>query len=170
MKTRFATFQTLPVALALAAGALCAPAVLAQTRAAFVQSVDEHGRNPFQETHSNTTCRGSAVCSFSFGTVVPAGKRLVLTNISGYADTGAGTLPNGFVTSSFGGPGYAFLGFTGVRGPNSALGTRIFINHAVQAYFGPGESLNAVYHVNGSGDAMSGGATMMLTGYFVNLP
>ena len=170
MKTRLASFQTLPVALALAVGALCAPPVLAQTRAAFVQSVDEPGRNPFQETQSNTTCRGSTVCSFSFGTVVPAGKRLVLTNISGYVDTAAGTLPNGFVTSSFGGSAYATLAFTGVRGPNSALGIRIFINHAVQAYFGPGESINAVYHINGSGDAMSGGAVLMLTGYYVNLP
>ncbi len=170
MKTKFASFQTLPVALALAAGALCAPAVLAQTRAAFVQSVDEPGRNPFQETQSNTTCRTTTVCGFSFSTVVPAGKRLVLTNISGYVDTAAGTLPNGFVSSSFGGSGYATLAFTGVRGPTSALGTRIFINHSVQAYFGPGESLNAFYHVNGSGDTMSGGATMMLTGYYVNLP
>jgi hypothetical protein len=142
---------------------------LAQTRAAFVQSVDEPGRNPYQETLNDLTCRGTLVCSFNFATV-PAGKRLVLTHISGYVDTAAGTLPNGFVRSSFGGDDYATLAFTGVLGPTSALGRRIFINHAVQAYFGPGESVSGIYHINGSGDTMSGGATMMLTGYYVNVP
>lgn len=169
MKTKFASFQTLPVALALAAAALCAPPVLAQTRAAFVQSVDEPGRNPYQQSLSNVSCRGTTICSFDFA-VVPAGKRLVLTNISGYVDTAAGTLPSGFVSSGFGGNEYATLAFTGVRGPNSALGVRIFINHAVKAYFGPGEPINGRYHINGSGDTMSGGALMTLTGYFVNLP
>ena len=57
-----------------------------------------------------------------------------------------------------------------MRGPNSALGVRIFINHSVQAYFGPGESLHGTFHVNGSGDAMSGGALLMLSGYYVNVP
>ena len=68
------------------------------------------------------------------------------------------------------GTGILADGFTGVRGPTSALGARIFINHPVLAYFGPGDSPRGVYHVNGSGDTMSGGALMMVTGYFVNLP
>lgn len=168
-KTAIASLHALPLVLAMAAGALHAPSVMAQTRAAFVQSVDEPGRNPYQETQSNTTCRGSTVCVFDFSTV-PAGKRLVLTNISGYVDTGAGALPNGFVQSGFGGSAYATLAFTGVRGPLSALGTRVFINHSVQAYFGPGEPVRGTYHVNGSGDAFSGGALLMLSGYYVNLP
>lgn len=162
----------LPAALALAIGAAFvswAPPALAQTRAALVQSVDEPGRSPYQETQSNTTCRGSTVCAFNFAPV-PVGKRLVLTNISGYVDTAAGTLPNGFVSSGFGGSAYATLAFTGVRGPTGALGTRIFMNHSVQAYFGPSEPINATFHVNGTGDTMSGGALLMLTGYFVNLP
>lgn len=157
-------------ALAIAAACvLCAQPALAQTRAALVQSVDEPGRNPYQESQSNPYCRGSTSCSFNFATV-PVGKRLVLTHISGYVDTGTGVLPNGFVSSGFGGSAYATLPFTGVRGATSALGTRIFINHSVLAYFGPGEPINAVYHVNGSGDTFSGGATLMLTGYFVNVP
>ena len=110
-----------------AASVLFAPPVLAQARAALVMSIDEPGRNPYQEQQSNVTCRGSTVCGFNFA-VVPAGKRLVLTHINGYVDTAAGTLPNGFVSASFGGPAYATLAFTGVRGPTSALGTRIFIN------------------------------------------
>lgn len=172
MKLKFTLPQTLRAAPALAVAAacvLCASPVLAQTRAAVVMSIDEPGRNPYQETHSNSNCRSATVCNFPFA-AVPAGKRLVLTHISGYVDTASGTLPNGFVSSGFGGSAYATLAFTGVRGPTSALGTRVFINHSVQAYFGPGEPLNATYHVNGTGDTFSGGAIMMLTGYFVNLP
>lgn len=171
MKTMFNELHTLPAALAMTAAALClaTPPVLAQSRAALVQSVDEPGRNPYQETLSNTGCRGTTVCSFNFSTV-PAGKRLVVTHLAGYVDTAGGTLPNGFFQSSFGGSGYATLPFTGVRGPTSALGVRIFINHEVLAYFGAGEAPSGVYHVNGSGDTMSGGALMMVTGYLVNVP
>ncbi|GCL62058.1 hypothetical protein [Pseudaquabacterium pictum] len=162
--------RCLRAALAVAAASLLgALPAQAQTRAALVQSIDEPGRSPFQETLSDLGCRTTTVCSFNFSTV-PAGKRLVVTHIAGYVDTGAGTLPNGFFQSSFGGSGYATLPFTGVRGPSSALGVRIFINHDVLAFFGPGESPRGVYHVNGSGDTMSGGALMMVTGYYVNLP
>jgi hypothetical protein len=50
-----------------------------------------------------------------------------------------------------------------VRGPNSALGVRIFINHEVRACFGAGENPRGTYHVDGSGGTMSGGALMMVT-------
>ncbi len=172
MTLALTTRRGLPASLALSLAAALLPwasPAVAQTRAALVQSIDEPGRNPYQETQSNTTCRGTTVCGFNFA-AVPAGKRLVLTNISGYVDTGAGALPNGFVSSGFGGSAYATIPFTGVRGATSALGTRIFINHSVRAYFGPGEPINGTYHVNGSGDTMSGGALLMLTGYFVNVP
>jgi len=170
MKPTMAALKTLPAALALTAAALClaAPPALAQ-RAALVQSIDEPGRNPYQETLSDLTCRNTTVCSFNFSTV-PAGKRLVVTHIAGYVDTAGGTLPNGFFQSSFGGSSYATVPFTGVRGPTSALGVRIFINHEVRAYFGAGENPRGVYHVNGSGDTMSGGALMMVSGYLVNVP
>ena len=170
MRPMFNALRSVPATLAMTAAVLClaTPPALAQ-RAALVQSVDEPGRNPYQETLSDLGCRNTTVCSFNFSTV-PAGKRLVVTHIAGYVDTAAGTLPNGFFQSSFGGSGYATLPFTGVRGPNSALGVRIFINHEVLAFFGAGESPRGVYHVNGSGDTMSGGALMMVTGYLVNVP
>lgn len=157
--------------LALAAGAaglLGTMPAAAQTRAALVQSVDEPGRNPYQETLADTACRGTSVCGFNFATV-PAGKRLVVTHISGYVDTATGTLPNSFLQSSFGGSAYATVPFTGVRGPTSALGTRIFINQSVLAYFGAGESPRGSYQ-GLLGEVLSGGALMMLSGYFVNVP
>ena len=92
----------------------------------------------------------------------------MVTQIAGYVDTANGTLPNGFLQSSFGGSAYATLPFTGTRGPATPLGTRIFINHGVLAYFGAGENPRATYQV--FSDSMSGGALMMLTGYYVIAP
>lgn len=156
--------------LALAASAalmLSAAPAQAQTRAALVQSVDEPGRSPYQEVLSDLSCRGTTVCSFNFATV-PAGKRLVVTHLVGYVDTAAGSLPNSFLSSSFGGSGYASVPFTGSRGPATPLGTRILLNPNVLAYFGPGENPRGTYQV--FGDTMSGGASMMLSGYYVSVP
>lgn len=170
MKPLLMTLQSMPGPLALAAGALCAaiaaPAA-AQGRAALVQSIDEPGRNPYQEAASDTACRGTTVCSFNFAPV-PIGKRLVVTHISGYIDTASGTPPNGFFKSNFGGSAYATVPFTGVRGPNGGLGTRYFINQQVLAYFGVGETPNATMQM--FGDLASGGALLMVSGYFVNAP
>lgn len=171
MTQAFTSLRGLPAALSIAAGAaasLCAAPAFAQTRAALVQSVDEPARNPYQETIANVNCRGSTVCNFSFS-VVPAGKRLVVTNIAGYLDTSAGGLPNCFLSSGFGGSAYATLPFTGVRGPNTAIGGRIMLTHSVLAYFGPGEPVNA-FCQSSVGETLSGGAQIMLTGHFVNLP
>lgn len=159
-----------PAALALAvatACAVCAAPAAAQTRAALVQSVDEPGRNPYQETLSDTTCRGTTICVFDFASV-PAGKRLVVTHISGYIDTASGVPPNGFFRSGFGGTAYATVPFTGVRGPTSALGVRHFINQPVQAYFGVGETPRGTMQI--IGDLASGGALLMVSGYYVNVP
>ncbi|MDP1900989.1 MAG: hypothetical protein Q8K96_11115 [Rubrivivax sp.] len=170
MKPLLKSFQTPPAALALAVAAVCAmgaaPAA-AQTRAALVQSVDEPGRNPYQEALSDLTCRGTTVCSFGFAPV-PVGKRLVVTHISGYIDTAAGTPPNGFFKSSFGGSAYATVPFTGVRGPTGALGVRYFINQQVLAYFGVGETPQGTMQM--LGDMASGGALLMVSGYYVSVP
>lgn len=170
MKSVLKSFQTPPAALALAvavACTVCAAPVAAQTRAALVQSVDEPARNPYQEVQFNATCRGTTVCSFEFAPVA-AGKRLVVTHISGYIDTASGVPPNGFFESTLGGSAYATVPFTGVRGPTSALGARYFINQQVLAYFNVGESPRATMQI--FGDLASGGALLMVSGYYVNVP
>lgn len=161
--------RAVPATLTLvAAGLLATPGALAQTRAAIVQSVDEPARNPYQEAQFNGPCRGTTICNFSFATV-PAGKRLVVTNIAGYLDTSGSGLPNCFLSSGFGGKDFVSLPFTGVRGANTAVGTRIVINHGVTAYFGPGEPVSAFCQAS-IGETVSGGAQIMLSGHFINLP
>ncbi len=160
-----------PAALALAVGAVGMVGTLpaaAQVRAALVQSVDEPARNPYQEALFNVACRGTTVCSFDFA-AVPTGKRLVVTHVSGYVDTANGTMPNSFLQSGFGGAAYASVPIVGLRGPLTALGTRYIISQSVLAYFGPGESPRGFYQ-GVSGEILSGGAQMMLSGYFINLP
>jgi len=161
-------FQAPLGAIALAICAVCATPAAAQTRAALVQNIDEPGRNPYQEAVFSS-CIGSQFCNFNYS-AVPAGKRLVLTQITGYIDVAAGTFPNGSVSSSLGGNAYAAVHFTGVRGSASALGTRMYINQQVLAYFGPGEVPHGFMGVVSTSDTFSGGAQLQLSGYFVNLP
>jgi hypothetical protein len=166
---RFLAPLTLTLTLAVAVVPWLAAPAHAQ-RAAIVQSVDEPGRNPYQESIANTNCRTTQFCNFAFATV-PAGKRLVLTNISGYVDTGVGTFPNGIVQSSLGGSAYATLHFTGTRGSQAgSLGFRMYINEQVLAYFGPGESISGFYGLSSTTDTFSGGSRLTLTGYYINLP
>lgn len=80
MKT---TVRSAALALVLAC---CATLASAQPKPALVQDRDEPGRNPYQQTlqmKQNSTNCGPLVslCSFTFDTV-PAGKRLVVTNVS----------------------------------------------------------------------------------------
>lgn len=171
MKPMTTSLRAWPAALALAVGTLGMLVTLpaaAQTRAALVQSVDEPARNPYQETQFNVVCRGTSICGLDFA-VVPAGKRLVVTHISGYVDTANGTMPNSFLQSTLGGTYTATVPIIAARGPLSALGTRYVISQNVLAYFGPGESPRGSYQ-GLLGEVMSGGALMMLSGYFINLP
>ena len=81
--------------------------LLAQTvvKAALVRSVDEPGREPYMESQT-TTCSPTGGCTLTFAQV-PAGKRLVIRNVSsqiqtrGFVGT-AGSLsdvPPGFLVS-----------------------------------------------------------------------
>lgn len=170
MSLQCSLVRAFPAALALVSASLlvAAPGAMAQTRAAIVQSVDEAARNPYQEVQFNVTCRGTTVCNYTFATV-PAGKRLVVTNIAGYLDTSGGGLPNCFLSSGFGGSAHVSLPFSGVRGATTAVGGRIILNQGVTAYFGPGEPVTAFCQPS-IGETVSGGALLMLSGHYVTLP
>ena len=77
-------------------GRFYAQPLLAQVRAALVESIDEPGRQPYQQTvlfnQTDTTCNFGAFCDVQFNPV-PAGFRLVITHASaffGIAVGGAG--------------------------------------------------------------------------------
>lgn len=95
--TRHAAWRC-TAAMAVLAGALCATPALAQVGAAYVKNVDEAGRAPCQsqvDFNANSGCGGTANCSFVSFTAVPAGKRLVVQQLSlltGVASPGHPTL------------------------------------------------------------------------------
>lgn len=167
MKNKLSTFAG-ALALLAVLGHFYAKPLMAQVRAALTQNVDEPARNPYQEAIF-AVCTGSQFCNQNFS-AVPAGKRLVVTNISGYADVTGGTLPNSNLTSSFGGSQYASVFFPGVRGTVSSFATRIVFNQEVRAYFGPGEAPHTFEGLVSTTDTFAGGAQIMLSGYFVSLP
>ena len=158
----------------IAVGALCIVGVIgatpavAQIRAALVQNVDEPGRNPYQETQF-TICGGPQNCNFTFA-LVPSGKRLVLTHVSGFVDVRGGTIPNSNVQSSFGGNQFANVFFVGTQGTVFTSATRIVYNSDVLAYFGPGENPTGFYGLFSTGDTFLSGGSLTLTGYYINLP
>jgi hypothetical protein len=157
------------VACAAVLGHFYAKPLLAQVRAALVQNVDEPGRNPYQEAIF-TTCSGTQNCNFGFS-IVPPGKRLVVTHVNGFIDVRNATLPNANLQSSLGGSQYASVFLTGVRNTVSAGSTRIVFNNEVLAYFGPGESPAGFYGLFSTTDSWptNAGGLMTLTGYYINL-
>jgi hypothetical protein len=153
-------------------GRFYARPVMAQVRAALTQNIDEPGRNPYQEQifSSAANCAaGTKFCNFNYS-IVPANKRLVITNVSGYVDTQEGMLPNCNMQSNFGGSQYAAAFFTGVRGPTFNGGTRIFVNVPTKAYFGQGETPHLFCGLVSTTDNFVGGGEMVISGYYVDNP
>ena len=170
MKSRLLTFAGC-IAVLLALAKIYEKPLLAQVRAALVQNVDEPARNPYQESffsYLGNCPAGNQFCNFNYS-AVPAGKRLVITNISGYVDVTGGSLPNGTLGSSLGGNQYAQIFFTGTREYSSASSTRIVVNQQIRAYFGPGETPHLFAGLNGSTDSFAGAGSMSLSGYYVSL-
>jgi len=157
--------QALLCALSLALCTLAAPPAHAQTRAALVQNMDEPGRNPYQEMKPSTNCLGQTYCRLSYA-AVPAGKRLVVTNISGSVDLESGIHPFGLITTDAGIP---YVTFTAVTGPVVVgVGTRMLINQSLLAYFGPGEIPRV--SINTESYRITSGLQVQLSGYYITLP
>jgi len=68
-----------------AVGSYTAKPLLAQIKAALVENIDEPGRNPYSSTVAVNPgkCGVSSTGCVLFFVAVPAGKRLVVTNIIG---------------------------------------------------------------------------------------
>jgi hypothetical protein len=151
--------------LVVALGQFFAKPLLAQVRAALVQNVDEPGRSPYQESQFNF-CPTGSVCDYNFA-AVPPGKRLVLTNVSGFVDAQFGTLPNVWVTKIFSG---LFVFFPGTRQTVHPGATRIVYNSEVKMYFDAGEQPNLTIGLPaGSTDRLLA-SRLTLGGYYVSVP
>jgi hypothetical protein len=144
----------------------------AQVKAALIQNVDEPARNPFSEDFAiGATAPGCAptYCDLSGNLVVPAGKRLVITNVTGWALTANGV--GAFVTlknvdpATGGGGGAIFLPSTVTYyGGSSYI---INLNLQLQSYYEAGQRIG--FYISTNGTFSYQGSSVRVSGYYVNL-
>jgi hypothetical protein len=159
-------------------GLFTAKPLLAQIKAALVQSVDEPARNPYQDgaTFSQGSGCSGTFCNVYFATV-PAGKRLVITNVTGVvyvvspgvlqplnlvhdgASAPAMPIPTVLQAGTFPGPLGQQEGMFGVNAP-------------VRIYFDAGTAPHLLASASSSiaGDTGYTASQIFLSGYYVSVP
>jgi hypothetical protein len=169
------------LALLAVLGGLAAKPALAQVRAAIVENVDEPGRNPYASTvffangfefPAGGTC-GSSQCELHFQTV-PAGKRLVVTNVIGnvYVDTPGVISPVLLFPLGNSGQGTTMMLPSGLMAGTYQGSNMIGISAEVRAYFEPGATPAISIIPIGAISALGskGSTAITLSGYLVSLP
>jgi hypothetical protein len=137
----------------------------AQVKAALVQSVDEPGRNPYSSDVDLGICQSAVQCVFAFNGV-PAGKRLVVTSLTGmiYLDTPG-------VVSSLdlhpqGGTGAGVLIPTSLQAGTVNGNNMVGVSSLLTSYFEPGSSAQMII----SSTTNMRGGRLTLSGYLVSVP
>jgi hypothetical protein len=169
-----ATLRSLSAVLAQAVLALAVmlPAVpaVAQTRPALVRDVDNGALQPLR-TLINVSLAANETFKTVNGPVVPAGKRLVVENVSVWILTqGTDSATGIWLTAPTASPPtYALMDPASTERKN--VGGTDFVtayNRVVKLYFDPGETVQAqVFFLGTSGIKI---ANLYLNGYYVNLP
>ena len=166
MKRKILMFAAALVLIAML-GKFCAKPLLAQVRAALVQNLVEPGRNPYQSTIA-AQCTNVSQCVQDF-MPVPAGKRLVVTSITGnlYPST-PGVIAALDLTKSGlpKGSGISVPSFlqAGTFGDLNIIG----VNAQFTAYFEPGETPEA--YILATTNFGLGAGVLTLSGYLISLP
>lgn len=174
-RARGHTFTVAGVALALATGmAVClmAAEVNAQTRPAYTKNVDEPGLVPYSFAFnvSQNSC-GCTNCCFVRTPPVPAGKRLVIRNVSGSvalsatANLGPVTLEQ--LTPAFQSTVIATLTPVLRNQWNGGNYPAYEFNDEVLAYVEPGNTCQFTIYTGGSWDFRGG--RIIINGYLVTL-
>ena len=136
-----------------------------------VKDQDNPARQPFQWQNSGTIAAGSDRVDFTIQ--VPAGKRLVIEQLSGAAsvNNSVGTVPRFLIASFSGGiaSGYAPGAYVG----NDGMSPRVYASQQLRMYADPGTNVSV--EVQRSSDNVGGYSgtvsfTVSVTGYLVNIP
>jgi hypothetical protein len=162
-------------------GSFTAKPLMAQIKAAFVENIDEPGRNPYSSTvffaqgfefPAGGTC-GSSQCDLHFE-VVPAGKRLVVTHIVGnvYVDTPGVVSPLLLFPLGNSAQGTTMFFPAGLMAGTYQGSNMLGISSDVAAYFEAGAtpaiSIIPIGTISTLGN--KGSTAITLSGYLVNLP
>jgi hypothetical protein len=150
-------------------GAVGAAPAIAQTRSALVKNVDEPGRVPYQHAvdFQGSECTTPSFCIVEFP-VVPAGKRLVVENITIYVSVAGGGVPNLLAFGDFyvTNQGNRYV-IAPIFTPSvSILGSTFHaLDRAVRVYYEPGETPKVKIGASGS---FSFTCNMSLHGYLID--
>lgn len=155
MKSRLLTFAGGLALLALL-GHFYAKPLLAQVRAALTQNVDEPGRNPFKVSLLSDA---SGTASFT----VPAGKRYVIEDISGFCSST--TVLDYFVIQPSPDEDVLVPLYR-----TSVVANSYFTNAFVKTYGEPGSTVTVQTGPFGATGSAGGACLYNLWGYSINLP
>ncbi len=145
----------------LAFAAFCATAALAQPKPALVQDLDQPGRAKYQEANSHS-CQDASTCYFFFS-VVPAGKRLVVT----WVNVNYGLSASGFSWGILFQSDASGVDLSLVPSPDQWADAVRTINSPVLMYVDAGY-YPAIEILNGG--LFSGAAKATLVGYYISVP
>lgn len=155
----------------LACSVLIASPALSQTpKAALIRDVDNAALQPFR-AHIGVYLGQSEGSKTVDGPTVPAGKRLVIENVSVWGvTTGADTITGVWLSVPGTTPNFVLLDpTTAERKPSGGAGSIVAYNRLVKLYFSPGELIQAEVFVSGT-EGGSRQVNIYLHGYLVNLP
>lgn len=138
-----------------------------------VKNLDNPAKQPFQWHNSGVVATGSDRADFTFQ--VPAGKRLVIEQLSGEASvvSSSGTVPRFLIASFAGGAvasGYAPATYVG---NDLGMAPAVYANQQLRMYADPGTTVSV--EVQRSTDNVGGYSghvnfTVSVTGYLVDIP
>jgi hypothetical protein len=169
------------VAVAGVGGGFTAKPLLAQIKAAFVENVDEPGRNPFHLNNylapnlssTGVQCNANNICTAFYG-VVPAGKRLVITNVSGLIFVATpGVVAYAQIYDSVSGDPLSYTYMPTVLQTGTVSGSNMIgLNVPLLAYFNPGDQPTIVFQTTTPVSIASAlpPSGISVSGYYVNLP
>jgi hypothetical protein len=162
MKNRLLTFAGILAILAVISKFYAVP-VIAQVRAAIVQDRDAQGRNFYQALNSTSGCIGTCVVSFS---AVPAGKRLIVQQVSTLATFGVAGSGAPAEIELRGGSVFQFLPIT--TSPANFGSQTQFIAHAgVLGAYDAGETPSVdAFTPNGNSYSLLAN----ISGYMIDIP
>ena len=169
MRDRLAGFAAL-LALLAVLGKFYAKPLLSQVRAALVENVDEPGRNPYSSTKSLPgICIGNNACNLFF-TPVPAGKRLVVTSITGNIYPLTPGIVHTLTLFATGTGGIQkILVPTFLEAGTIDFGNIVGVSAQLTAYYEPGDAPRMEVETTTSFIGPRIGS-LTISGYFVNLP
>jgi hypothetical protein len=145
---------------------ICTVPAEAQTRPALVRDVDNGALQPFRDRISISAAAGETSKTVN-GPVIPAGKRLVIENVSVWATTPLDVEITGVWLEVAGVSTFAMMDPNSTERRDIGGAAVSAYNRPVKLYYNPGETIQAQVFFKGTSGAKV--VNIYLNGYYVNL-